>query len=178
KIDFKDAASLKILSLESNLLSELMSDAFLYLNSLEQLSLGRNNLTELPPGIFSNLSSLKRLYLHENKLSQFSHDYIEGLKNLTYLDVFSNEIAYIDDTVFKGMENLQYLNIRKNKLTSLPSLKNLTNLKSEDFHNGDYYMTTCFAENQLTKEDFISSLPEQLLSDEKWLEPQIRLQNN
>ncbi len=66
------AGALETLSLRSNRLRALRSDAFLGVTGLREIDLRGNALAELPPGLFSELRSLAALRLEDNPGAPFA----------------------------------------------------------------------------------------------------------
>ncbi|KAJ0089967.1 hypothetical protein Patl1_14701 [Pistacia atlantica] len=98
------------------------------LSNLKKLNLGFNNFNNNILSSLDGLSSLKYLYLFINRFKGAIN--IEGLHSLKKLDMSFNEIDYLVSP--KGLSNLEVIHLSGNNLNNsmLPSLSDLSSLKS------------------------------------------------
>ncbi|CAD6195496.1 unnamed protein product [Caenorhabditis auriculariae] len=101
----RNAARLMYLDLSSNVIEEINNFELMNLAALRELRLNNNTLRRVHPMAFMNVPQLQYLYLHENLISTLDGNRLQAFKRLEILDVSNN------------------------MLQSLPSLKDLPNLK-------------------------------------------------
>ena len=133
---FKENAKLSILSLVSNELTD-MSVVFNALepisNNIYELNLESNKIGELKE--FVNYIRLNRLLMSRNTFQKADKNIFAQLFNLNLLDLSFNQIGSIDSSNFETIKNVRELLLNDNKLTRVPSIKGLVNLKRIDLTN-------------------------------------------
>ena len=151
-------ASLKLLYLGGNQLSELPDGVFDNLTELEELYLEVNELSELPDGVFDNLIRLERLGLSHNELSELPDGVFDNVTELWSLDLKYNQLSALPEGIFGNLTGLRELHLFSNKLSELPddTFLGLTNLHAMDFHlnTGSPFILT--AELEQTGENTIA----------------------
>ena len=150
---------LKLLSLESNLISKI--DHLISLNNLLFLNLYENKICEIEN--LSNIPKLKALMLGKNSIEKIKN--LNCLPDLEVLDLHSNRIKLIENlhtlkrlrilnlannqiTSFVELmqnKNLEELNLRKNLIVSIPNLTN----------NFDKIKKINLGKNMISKIDFL-----------------------
>eukprot|EP00729_Bicosta_minor_P013468 gene13468-24677_t len=115
------AATLTVINLSGNKLSELAATLFSGMISLQTLKLGNNDLTELDGGIFAEVAAtLTYLTLNGNKLSDLNPTLFSGMTSLQTLKLGNNELTELDGGIFTDMAaTLTYLSLSGNKLGEL-----------------------------------------------------------
>ena len=116
---------LQTLVLADNDLTEI-SERVGDLASLRMLDLGHNRLSDLPAGLgrLEDLSDF--LYLHDNRLTKLP-DTLRGLQRLRYLNISENAFEIFPEVV-TAMRGLIELRVTDNRLNELPS--SIAQLKS------------------------------------------------
>ena len=105
-----------------------LPDSIKYLTQLQVLSLSFNNITSIPDSIDS-LTNLEVLHLSNNQLVSISNN-IGQLSSLTELFIHNNLLAVLPDSICKLIK-LQKLYVSDNLLTALPDkIGLLTGLES------------------------------------------------
>lgn len=98
----------------------LSHNDFRGLASLILLDLSQNELTEIPDGVFGTLSKLKNLDLSSNHITHIQKGSFSGLVQLERLYLYANRIHSIHLEAFKGLDALLELKLQGNQLSSLP----------------------------------------------------------
>lgn len=158
---------LKVISLDTNSLSEINRNVFVDLPALEKLFLTNNEISTLHDRAFVHLVNLKELEIDRNKVFSLNFATFEGLKRLEKLDMSSNALEVIGDNTFEALENLKVLNLQENKiqmldekafnglgkLVSLSLTRNkLTEIENEKVFEGlDSLLSLSLRGNQITE---------------------------
>ncbi|KAM8954006.1 transforming growth factor beta activator LRRC33 isoform 1-T1 [Pelodytes ibericus] len=127
---------LKILSLNSNCLELIETDAFQGTIRLESLSLHDNTIAtgySWASEALRFIPSLKKLDLSQNNLTMdMVITVIQNLKSLEYLSLDNNMIMRLDATVFAGVTELKKLSLQWNYIYEIESgtFKHLVKLKT------------------------------------------------
>jgi len=100
------------LKFDSNNISTIDYDAFIYLTSLKKLSLSNNSLNCLTTNNFINLFSLEHLNLSLNKITYIEARTFENLNKLITLDISQNLLISLDADVFYGLKSLKNLHVK------------------------------------------------------------------
>jgi hypothetical protein len=134
---FSNLINLKILSLKSNQINSIHSEAFKFLTKLEELDLSLNELVLINTDMFSCLISLKNLILNRNKISSLDENTFINLCCLEELDLRGNDLISINPKTFSNLVNLKLLAINQNlnliyDYLNLNNLNNLTHLFLDD----------------------------------------------
>ncbi|XP_078605742.1 uncharacterized protein LOC144878707 [Branchiostoma floridae x Branchiostoma japonicum] len=135
---FLNLPNLTHLSFEEYSLVTVEPYTFTSLEYLQRLELGANELTDFPAHVFDGLSSLTHLGLGNNGLTAVRAHYFHGLKNLFWLNLQDNEIIFIEETALRDLESLQYLVLTSNKLSTVPNLQGLSNLRHLDLDRNNF----------------------------------------
>ena len=130
---FSNLINLKILSLKSNQINSIHSEAFKFLKKLEELDISLNELVSINSDVFSCLTSLKNLILNRNKISNLDENTFSSLNCLEELDLRGNDLISINPKTFSNLVNLKLLAVNQNvnlkyDYLNLNSLNNLTHL--------------------------------------------------
>ena len=112
---------LKLLSLESNLISKI--DHLISLNNLLFLNLYENKITEIEN--LANVPRLKALMLGKNQIEKIKN--LNVLQELEVLDLHSNKIKLIEN--LSALKKLRILNLANNQITSFVELMYNKNLE-------------------------------------------------
>lgn len=118
----KNLSSLEKLYAEKNQLTEIPSNLS-GLKKLEIIRLNHNNLKQLPDSL-GELPHLRQLCVTHNQLTDFPAS-IAASKSLTGLDLGGNQLTEFNHV----MPQLITLLLTKNKLTKLPPIAEMSNLK-------------------------------------------------
>jgi Leucine-rich repeat (LRR) protein len=106
---------------------------FQELASLQILDLTSNQLTDLPAGCFTGLDRLHTLKLSANQLASLRPDSLRGLAALNTLTLENNSLAAIHPGALSGLAALQDLNLFGNSLAAIPeALRAVSSLKTVD----------------------------------------------
>lgn len=116
---FHNLSRLAILSLDSNEITSLDSQAMADLPRLRKLELGDNKLRRLRAGSLKNLSSLTHLFLERNQLEIIDDGAFEELGSLKELELSDNSIEKLTEQSFRGLSHVTRLDLFRNKLTRL-----------------------------------------------------------
>ncbi|KAI4502108.1 hypothetical protein M0802_002790 [Mischocyttarus mexicanus] len=143
---FKNATSLKRLSLDQN---DLNSLPFLApLNSLTDLSIAYNKIFKIMRTFFANQYNLKTLNLRGNLISLIEKDAFSNLIMLEKLDLSENHLMTIYESWMKPLKSLKYLNLKTNLFDSLDNMK----------VDADSKLTNLFVEHNIFKLTNISTI--------------------
>ncbi|CAF1035959.1 unnamed protein product [Brachionus calyciflorus] len=133
---FKSFTKLQSIDLSNNFLTNLTS-VFEALepvkNTLREIKLSSNFLTNLKD--FSMFSNLQILDLSNNKIDKLPKTILNGLKQLNTLYLSSNLISSISDEALHGLNELSALILDNNHLNTVPSIRQLNNLRVLDLSN-------------------------------------------
>ena len=133
---FFNMTSLRILDLDHQVFTKLVSDTFAGLPALESLYLHGGYLEMIEPYAFSGCGNLTHLDLSENPLTTISTNAFTGLTSLTELDLSDLNIKHIGHSAFYGMDSLRLLDLSYNKINKLDAwtFSGLANLDNLDIH--------------------------------------------
>lgn len=120
KGNFVDLKHLKVLLVNSNMISVLLNDTFKGLNALQVLHLNENYLQEIPAKVFVQLESLELLDLCQNRIALIDQEAFFGLKNLNTLLLRDNKLTSIPSTPFQYISKLFKLDLGLNPFESIP----------------------------------------------------------
>ncbi|XP_072542301.1 nephrocan-like [Salminus brasiliensis] len=119
-------------------------------SKLEKLDCGQNHIQEVTHQQLSGMRQLRHLFLENNTIRHFESNALRHCAHLTNLaleqnllstfpnrlpetlirlDLKGNRIIVIDEHELKSLKRLQVLNLRNNRLSTLPALRLLPNLK-------------------------------------------------
>ncbi|XP_070504913.1 chaoptin-like [Chironomus tepperi] len=104
------------ISLSSNPLTDIASDAFAGLSALEILELENCGIRTLDPQWFSDLSSLVAVFLNENQLTELPEN-VFG--NVRQIHVANNQLQRIDANAFPNLSSLILFNGRNNQINEI-----------------------------------------------------------
>jgi leucine-rich repeat-containing protein 49 len=113
---FEGEESLKLLSLENNLITKI--DHLVSLSNLLYLNLYNNRIVEIEN--LHSIPKLKALMLGKNQIERIRN--LNNLADLEVLDLHSNKIKLIEN--LGGLKKLRLLNLANNQLTSFNELVN------------------------------------------------------
>ena len=88
------------------------------LASLLVLDLRHNRLSNLSEGLFEDLTSLKTLQLSNNLLVTLSPLICQRLQHHSYLGLTENNINYLERRIFQKLKGLSEISLRSNDLRS------------------------------------------------------------
>lgn len=117
-----DLPRLKKLELGDNKLRRLRAGSLKNLSSLTHLFLERNQLEIIDDGAFEELGSLKELELSDNSIEKLTEQSFRGLSHVTRLDLFRNKLTRLEARVFSGMPMLAELDLKYNALSEVDAL--------------------------------------------------------
>ncbi|KAF6203822.1 hypothetical protein GE061_002157 [Apolygus lucorum] len=113
--------TLSFLSLESNQLFELPSNAFKHAHHLTKLKLGYNQFSKISDKAFANLDNLIALDLGFSlKNMSFPENALTPLKRLKELHLDNNNIKELPIKGFASCRQLNHINLQFNKIETLP----------------------------------------------------------
>ena len=117
---FSNLQELQSLGPSGNDISAVQHNAFNRLQELQHLDLSSNYISYMQGGALSELSNLLSLDLSWNFLSTLHNDTFSGLYKLQRLHLTSNNISFINSNVFRGINKLKDLDLSYNyKLRTL-----------------------------------------------------------
>ena len=147
--DLVDLVYLTYLNLESNSISVIESDAFVYLSELDTLTLAHNKLTNLTSGrgLFSYLNNLKLLNLSFNSLETVSSFLFANLLKLETLDLSHNVIRLLADFAFYELNSLHSLYLNENSA--------LLRIENQSFVSFDSIQNVYMSRSTLTRQEAI-----------------------
>ena len=125
------SASVVLLDLSSNQISNLQSEAFKRLPNLQYLYLSANQIGEVPTQAFRCLFWLKQLTLNSNKISIVHVDSFFDLVRIQNLDLSSNNLSQVPLDTFTNLKTLEKLHLQHNSFSELRSdmFSGLSNLQ-------------------------------------------------
>lgn len=149
-------AKIKMISLYSNKIHSINSQAFNNLHCLEVLNLDFNLLERIDPEWFKPLFNLKELYLSENKLQRVASKCFKELKNLEILSLFGSSNSFdCEVDMFYGLENLKELKLSGIKNIKSDVFEKLANLKKLHLDIRQAPIDDAIFSNLLNIEDFL-----------------------
>ncbi|XP_070508398.1 carboxypeptidase N subunit 2-like [Chironomus tepperi] len=109
----KNCAKLKILYLDSNLLTELPENLFGPTSSLEELYINNNKLSVLPENLLKNMENLQIVHINDNYFAELDRlaKALDGHANLRILELQYNRFGNFDFKFFKQFQKLESLTI-------------------------------------------------------------------
>ncbi|XP_049323824.1 toll-like receptor 5 [Astyanax mexicanus] len=120
---FHNLPDLQAVSLASNSINQIESNAFLGVPYLRLLNLSSNLLDKIESRTFSNLPNLEFLDLSYNNLRILTQESFSGLPNLLSLDLTDNSLQ--DLYKMAQLPQLKELYLANNKIKSLYGLSNI-----------------------------------------------------
>lgn len=119
------------LRLDSNSISLIDNNSFLWVDSLSYLYLQRNVIEKIEPNSFIKLKLLNELDLSYNMLSSLDHSTFAGLGFLITLNLSYNRIEVIERDLLSSLSYLLKLDLRSNLLKRIEdwSFETLTKLR-------------------------------------------------
>ena len=112
-------ASVTILRLDKNNITEIEKYAFQKLPSLKVLSMRHNHITNLGMGMFHGLIQLEMLILSYNHVTHISGGTFATLNMIKYIHLYSNKIELLDSQVFSNCTHLERLDLGHNKIKEI-----------------------------------------------------------
>ena len=107
------------LSLDSNRIQEVRSDMFYGLRGLKWLDLRNNEIREIAPATFFRLKSCTRLWLNGNHLTEIRNDMWQLMESLEALYLGQNEIQVLHPNAFSSIVNLKTLYLADNDIMEI-----------------------------------------------------------
>uniref|UniRef100_A0A8B9JX84 LRRCT domain-containing protein n=1 Tax=Astyanax mexicanus TaxID=7994 RepID=A0A8B9JX84_ASTMX len=120
---FHNLSDLQTVSLASNSINQIESNAFLGVPYLRLLNLSSNLLDKIDSRTFSNLPRLEVLDLSYNNIRILTQESFSGLPNLLSLDLTDNSLQ--DLYKMAQLPQLKELYLSENKIKSLYGLSNI-----------------------------------------------------
>ncbi|XP_020298154.1 leucine-rich repeats and immunoglobulin-like domains protein 3 [Pseudomyrmex gracilis] len=115
---FKDTNKLEFLNLSGNAIETLHKYTFANLKYLQTVDLSFNLIKNIPQ--FANELNISTLFLHHNKINTIRPSVFIQFPKLKKLFLEENDIEWIDTKAFAQLSMLEELNLSNNKLSSLP----------------------------------------------------------
>nr|XP_009861025.1 phospholipase A2 inhibitor [Ciona intestinalis] len=148
------------LDLSENQIFDISTLAFGARNSalqqaLTTLTLHSNQITLVPTEALQNLRFLQDLSLGGNSIKWMRAESFTGLTRLNNLDLSSNGLDQLAADAFKGLDNLQSLNLSENslKILSPGMLRHLTSLSTLDLSRNSIRMISPGSLSHFTRLD-------------------------
>jgi hypothetical protein len=134
--DFNGYASISVLNLSSNGVSEIDEDSFKELINVTHIYLSDNNISYLPPSTFNHNANLRKLYLKSNPLTLPKNKSILQSDSIKYLDIAYCNITVLPADIFAAVPNLVAMRLDGNVLTNITTetfepLRNLEEIYME-----------------------------------------------
>jgi Leucine-rich repeat (LRR) protein len=128
---FKGLASLSVLDLSFNRLTQLEANIFSRLISLQALDVSHNQI-HMVNGL-GLASTLTMISMSHNVINSIAENTFKGLKDMTSLSLDHNKIRYVPDSLLGSLINLEDLSFNGNDLAEVPlTLQHLSNLRTLD----------------------------------------------
>ncbi|XP_066581657.1 protein artichoke [Prorops nasuta] len=144
-------SSLVSIQLESNHLSTLHNDSLRGQASVRIMWLGHNKLTNLKALLFRDLLLVERLYLKNNSISNIEDSAFKSMQALKFLELSMNKLTNITAKTFSELHELEELYLQDNGLKSIDpyALMELKKLKVLDLANNNLHIlqNTTFQKN-------------------------------
>lgn len=121
--------SLVLLDVSGNCLTAIPAQILRNAANLMYLDLGSNNISEINNFELMNLPFLRELRVQNNALRRIHPMAFMNVPQLQYLYLQDNIISTLDGNRLQAFKNLEVLDVGNNALYTLPSLKDLPNLK-------------------------------------------------
>jgi Leucine-rich repeat (LRR) protein len=134
--DFNGYATISVLNLSSNGVSDIDEDSFRGLINVTHIYLSENNISYIPPRTFNQNAFLKKLYLKNNPLTLPENESILQSDSITYLDIAFCNITLLPVDTFASLPNLVAIRLDGNVLTNITTetfepLRNLEEIYME-----------------------------------------------
>nr|CAB3222011.1 phospholipase A2 inhibitor-like [Phallusia mammillata] len=114
--------TLQSLSLRSNKLSFIPTDALEKLHQLRELSLADNKISVIKSSSFNSLLHLIQLDLSKNLIEMTAVDAFQDLQDLEILDLSSNSISVLSPSTFGHLSSLKQLHMNRNSIRKIHPL--------------------------------------------------------
>ncbi|XP_037548962.1 uncharacterized protein LOC119425505 [Nematolebias whitei] len=123
---------LEILSMDSNVISQLTCEDFVNMTHLTALSLSSNHIIKLDKCVFKSLTELKFLDVSNNLLQTFEDTFNVSLHKLEILEISHNPLITLGMGDFQGLKSLKQLDVTSMSLEKLTckTVLGLNNLKA------------------------------------------------
>ncbi|XP_076844355.1 toll-like receptor 5 isoform X2 [Brachyhypopomus gauderio] len=131
KNTFRELANsgITMLDLSGAHIFALSNSLFSYLQDLEQISVASNSINYIETNAFLGVPHLKMLNLSYNLLDKIYSTTFDNLPNLEILDLSYNNIRLLMPKSFNGLQNLLCLNLTENSLHNVYEMATLPSLK-------------------------------------------------
>lgn len=116
---FQNLSNLKMLTMQNNNISIILSHVLERLSKLRVLVLNSNFITSLGTGVFQNLGSLQILRLSKNRISNISHHSFIDLQNPISLELQHNSLTDLRQGIFQNLTNTTFLNLSQNYIQTM-----------------------------------------------------------
>ncbi|XP_028155615.1 leucine-rich repeat-containing G-protein coupled receptor 4-like [Diabrotica virgifera virgifera] len=111
--------SIYVISLQNNLLTDVLQKTFAGAANLRKLNLNNNKISIIMPEAFKDLGSLEELKISSNKLVSLVQDIFYPLINIQSIDLSNNSLKDLEVDSFSKNKALQDLNLQRNGLAVL-----------------------------------------------------------
>lgn len=116
---FKSNVLLRSLSLDNNLIADIMPGCFQDLVELRDLRLQNNALTRIRKGAFYSFPDLQELNLQNNRIESIDADALQSLASLQVLSIQGNRLREMGEVLNRHQSNLRYLQLSHNDIVSV-----------------------------------------------------------
>ena len=119
KDSFRGLGNLRVLKLDNNAISQLVTGGFEDLALCSELVLSSNSISNIAGGAFIGLDQLITPSLDQNFLSEIDSNMLTGLHHLLTINLRNNHLAMIYSGAFSSLGSLKYLYLGNNYLTEI-----------------------------------------------------------
>lgn len=134
---FKNVPKLELLLLDENYLTvETLVRALNGTRSIHTLDLSHNMLTKVPNLKRADFPDLTNLWLGYNRITRVSRADLEGMSFLRELILKENQLEEIEHDAFAETPNITLLDIDGSRLSVLPNLMYMSNLRTLHLNRG------------------------------------------
>lgn len=118
---FENYTNLLVLSISLNYITSLSYETFVGLHNLDQFYIGNNNIAVIPEITFDHFEELTIMDISYNEIQFLSPRHFQNLTKLKLLSIQNNRISFLQENLFMNFGNLVYLFLDRNNISSLSS---------------------------------------------------------
>lgn len=126
----KNAQNLTTLLMNYNQIETCNLENLQNVPNLKVLSLAFNKIQNLETNCFGSVINLRNLDLRGNNLKEILYSSFQSLTHLQELILANNEITLFDGQIIDVNKQLKNLNLNYNKLSTVPQVKNVSDLEN------------------------------------------------
>ena len=107
------------LMLPGNDFRELYDYMFTQFPKLEKLSIQSNRITTISSNALTGLELLREIDLSQNRINELDHNTFQSLTFLSNINLDKNRMEHLADNLFKGLKKLRILKLNNNHLKTI-----------------------------------------------------------